>query len=131
MSIKSILFKSIVLAGAAATLAAGTMTAAAGAAAATTAPVVPTLTQISAAHHSGHDQLVFQFRGGVPAKYSARYVSQVIGDASGLPVNVVGSARLLVRFTPAAGHNAQGHRHLRRDAAHLRAARAYPGGQRG
>ena len=109
MSIKSILFKSAVLAGAAATLATGTITTAtAGAAAATTAPVVPTLTQVSAARHYGHDQLVFQFRGGVPAKYSARYVSQVTGDASGLPVNVVGSARLQLRFTPAAGHNQKG-----------------------
>ena len=107
MSIKSILFKSAVLAGAAVTLAPlGTV--AAGAAATTTAPVVPTLTQVSAAHHYGHDQLVFQFRGAVPAKYSARYVSQVIGDASGLPVNVVGSALLQVRFTPAAGHNQKG-----------------------
>ena len=109
MSIKSILFKSAVLAGAAATLATGTITTpTAGAAAATTAPVVPTLTQVSAAHHYGHDQLVFQFRGGAPAKYSARYVSQVIRDASGLPVNVVGSALLQVRFTPAAGHNQKG-----------------------
>jgi hypothetical protein len=106
MSIKSILFKSALLAGAAATLATGTITTAA--AGATTAPVVPTLTQVSAAHHYGHDQLVFQFRGGVPAKYSARYVSRVIGDASGLPVNVVGSALLQVRFTPAAGHNEKG-----------------------
>jgi hypothetical protein len=108
MSIKSILFKSTVLAGVAATLAAGTTTAAAGAPAATAAPVVPTLTQVSAAHHYGHDQLVFQFRGGVPATYNARYVSQVIRDASGLPVNVVGSALLQVRFTPAAGHNQKG-----------------------
>jgi sporulation and spore germination protein len=106
MSIKSILFKSALLAGAAATLATGTITTAA--AGATAAPVVPTLTQVSAAHHYGHDQLVFQFRGGVPAKYSARYVSRVIGDASGLPVNVVGSALLRVRFTPAAGHNEKG-----------------------
>ena len=107
MSIKSILFKSAVLAGAAVTLAPlGTV--AAGAAATTTAPAVPTLTQVSAAHHYGHDQLVFQFRGGVPGTYSARYVSQVIRDASGLPVNVVGSALLQVRFTPAAGHNQKG-----------------------
>ena len=107
MSIKSILFKSAVLVGAAATLATGTITTAT-AGAATTAPVVPTLTQVSAVHHYGYDQLVFQFRGGVPAKYSARYVSQVIRDASGLPVNVVGSALLQVRFAPAAGHNEKG-----------------------
>ena len=90
-------------------LCAGTITTVtAGAAAGATAPIVPTLTQISATHHPGFDRLVFQFSGPVPAQHSARYVSQVIGDASGLPVNVVGSARLLVRFSPAAGHNAQG-----------------------
>ena len=97
------------LAFALAGLSAGTITtAAAGTAAATAAPAVPTLIQVSAAHHYGHDQLVFQFRGGVPATYSARYVSQVIRDASGLPVNVAGSALLQVRFTPAAGHNQKG-----------------------
>jgi hypothetical protein len=101
--------RTIAAAFALAGLSAGTITTAtAGAAAAAAAPAVPTLTQVSATHHYGHDQLVFQFRGGVPAKYSARYVSQVIGDASGLPVNVVGSARLQLRFTPAAGHNQKG-----------------------
>ena len=90
-------------------LCAGTVTTVtAGAAAGATAPVVPTLTQISAAHHPGFDRLVFQFSGPVPAQHSARYVSQVSADPSGLPVNVVGSATLLVRFSPAAGHNAQG-----------------------
>ncbi len=90
-------------------LTAGTITTAtAGAAAGAAAPVVPVLTQVSAAHHPGFDRLVFQFSGRVPAQHSARYVSQVIADASGLPVNVVGSARLLVRFSPATGHNAQG-----------------------
>jgi hypothetical protein len=88
---------------------AGTITAAtAGAAAATVAPVTPALVQVSAAHYSGHDTLVFQFRGGVPAKYSARYVSKVTADPSGLPVNVVGSALLRVTFSSAAGHNAKG-----------------------
>ena len=90
-------------------LCAGTVTTVtAGAAAGATAPVVPTLTQISAAHHPGFDRLVFQFSGPVPAQHSARYVSQVSADPSGLPVNVVGSATLLVRFSPATGHNAQG-----------------------
>jgi hypothetical protein len=87
-------------------LSAGTITTAAAGAAAL--PVAPILTQVSAAHHAGYDELVFQFRGGVPATYSARYVPQVIGDASGLPVNVTGSALLQVRFTPAAGHNQKG-----------------------
>jgi Sporulation and spore germination len=90
-------------------LGAGTITTATvGAAAASAAPVVPSLTQVSAAHHAGYDELVFQFRGGIPAKYTARYVSQVIADASGRPVNVAGSALLQVRFAPATGHNEKG-----------------------
>ena len=90
-------------------LSAGTITAAtAGTSAGTTAPVVPALTQITAAHHPGFDRVVFQFRGGVPVQHTARYVSQVIADPSGLPVTVTGGAKLLVRFSPATGHNAQG-----------------------
>ena len=101
--------RAAVMAFALAGLSAGTITTAtAGAAAGATAPVVPPLTQISAPPHYGYDELVFQFRGGVPAHYSARYVSRVIADPSGLPVNVVGSALLQVRFSPAAGHNARG-----------------------
>lgn len=80
----------------------------AGTATAAAAPVAPVLTQIRAAHHTGYDRLVFTFEGGVPSQHTVRYVSQVIGDPSGLPVSVVGSAKLLVRFAPAAGHNDQG-----------------------
>jgi hypothetical protein len=102
-------FRAAVVALALMGLGAGAVTTAtAGAAAAATSPVAPTLTQVSAAHHAGYDELVFQFRGGVPAAYSARYVSQVTGDASGLPVRVVGSALLQVRFAQAAGHNEKG-----------------------
>jgi hypothetical protein len=90
-------------------LGAGTATAAtAGAAAGATAPAAPTLTQIRAAHHLGYDRLVFQFSGGVPAQHSARYVSQVIADPSGLPVHVAGSAVLRVAFSPVTGHDARG-----------------------
>ena len=63
----------------------------------------PTLAPVSAAHHYGHDQLVFQFRGGVQATYNARYVFQVIRDASGLPVNIGGQR-------PAAGQVHPGRR---------------------
>ena len=90
-------------------LGAGTVTAAtAGAAAGTAAPVAPALTQIRAAHHVGYDRLVFQFSGGLPAQRSARYVSQVLADPSGLPVQVAGSARLRVAFFPVTGVDAQG-----------------------
>ena len=87
----------------------GLATPVAAAAAPTSAPAVPTLTQIRAAHHPGYDRLVFQFRGPVPAHRSARYVRRVIHDFSGLPVRVTGDARLLVRFSPAAGHDSHGH----------------------
>jgi hypothetical protein len=69
----------------------------------------PTLVAIRAAHHPGFDRLVFEFRGGLPAQHTARYVSQVIADPSGKVVPLVGSARLLVRFFAATGHDAHGH----------------------
>jgi hypothetical protein len=65
------------------------------------------LTAITAAHHPGFDRLVFRFRGPLPRQRSARYVSKVVGP-SGLPLHIVGSALLQVRFFPAAGHNAAG-----------------------
>lgn len=68
----------------------------------------PTLAEIRAAHHPGYDRLVFEFRGGLPAHRSARYVSRVIADPSGKLVRVVGSAKLLVRFSGATGHDANG-----------------------
>jgi hypothetical protein len=88
----------------------GTMTAAtAGAAAAAPpVPVTPTLIQVAAAHHPGYDRLVFTFRGVVPSKHTVRYVTQLTADPSGLPVNVAGSAKLLVTFQPAAAHTASG-----------------------
>jgi hypothetical protein len=91
----------------------GTMMTAAPAGAASAAPAgaasgAPILTQIRAAHHPGYDRLVFEFKGSVPSQHTVTRVSQVIGDPSGLPVNVVGSAKLLVRFAPATGHNDQG-----------------------
>jgi hypothetical protein len=102
-------FRSVLAAFALIGLGLGTMTAATSSAA-TAAPVrvPPVLSQITAAHHPGYDRLVFTFKGGVPSTHSVRYVSQVIGDPSGRPVNVAGSAKLLVRFSPANGHNDSG-----------------------
>jgi hypothetical protein len=90
-------------------LAVGTATAATAAPVPTPAPVAaPVLTQVTAAHHPGYDRLVFTFRGSVPRTHTVRYVPQVTADPSGLPVNVAGSAKLLVTFTPATGHSAMG-----------------------
>lgn len=67
----------------------------------------PTLVAIRAAHHPGFDRVVFEFRGALP-RVSVRYVGQVIGDASGLPVPVAGNAFLRVVMKPATGHNDAG-----------------------
>ncbi|GAA0379428.1 hypothetical protein Acor_00770 [Acrocarpospora corrugata] len=72
------------------------------------ARAVPTLVAIRAAHHPGLDRLVFEFRGGLPAQRSAEYVTRLVADGSGLPVPVVGNARLLVRFGGATGHGSAG-----------------------
>lgn len=81
--------------------------AAPAAAAAPTGAGAPTLVAIRAAHHPGFDRLVFQFRGGLPAERSVRYVSKVIAE-SGKTVRIVGSALLQVRFAAANGHDQNG-----------------------
>jgi len=77
-------------------------------ASATAQPLPNMLVAIRAAHHPGFDRLVFEFRGRLPEQRSVRYVSKVIADPSGKVVSVVGSARLLVRFYAANGHNSKG-----------------------
>jgi len=77
--------------------------------AAATSTTAPVLVAIRAAHHQGFDRIVFEFRGGLPAERSVRYVRQVIADPSGKRVSVAGSARLLVRFFAANGHDQNGH----------------------
>lgn len=76
---------------------------------ATPAPV-PTLVGIRAAHHDGFDRVVFDFKGPVPARRQVRYVDQLLGSGSGLPVRIAGRAILQVRFQPTNAHDAQGHR---------------------
>lgn len=79
-----------------------------GAPVAPVAPTIPTLEAIRAAHHPGYDRLVFQFRGGLPARHDVNYVPEVIGDGSGEPVPIVGNAFLHVVFSPAVGHDDAG-----------------------
>ncbi|MFC4119860.1 AMIN-like domain-containing (lipo)protein, partial [Nonomuraea zeae] len=68
----------------------------------------PTLAGIRAAHQPGLDRLVFEFRGRVPAQRDVRYVSKLIADGSGRPVNAVGDALLQIRFGRADGHDRHG-----------------------
>jgi hypothetical protein len=76
--------------------------------AATSAPVVPTLVDIRAAHRGPVDRVVFEFRGGLPGSVRARYVDELRGDASDLPVRIAGQAILRVRFELAKAHHARG-----------------------
>ena len=78
------------------------------AAAPSTTQVTPTLVAIRAAHHPGFDRIVFEFAGGLPSSHRVRYVDELVGDGSGLPVPIAGRAILRVRFEPAQAHDEQG-----------------------
>ncbi len=58
---------------------------------------------IRAAHHPGFDRVVFEFSRRLPSSVRVRYVDEVIGDPSGLPVRIAGRAFLGVRFFPTNG----------------------------
>lgn len=55
---------------------------------------------IRAAHHPGFDRVVFEFSRRLPSSVRVRYVDELIGDPSGLPVRIAGRAILAVRFFP-------------------------------
>jgi LPXTG-motif cell wall-anchored protein len=68
----------------------------------TVAPSSSTQTIVSSVtvgRHTGFDRVVFRFSGPLPG-YSVRYVSQVVSDASGQPVPLLGSAFLSVVLRP-------------------------------
>jgi hypothetical protein len=68
----------------------------------------PVLVAVRAAHHPGLDRLVFEFRGGLPARHSATYVKRLVADPGGGTVRAVGDALLQVRFAGADGHDDDG-----------------------
>jgi hypothetical protein len=62
----------------------------------------------SAAHPAeGYDRITFDFRSDLPG-YEVKYVSQVIADGSGLPVDVPGRQHLQIIFRPAQAHDSSG-----------------------
>src|ERR671932_2887352 len=76
-------------------------------------PAVSTLVAIRAAYHPEacrrYDRVVFQFSGPVPqVDPHPGYVKQLIGDGSGLPVPIKGTAIFAMTMRPAQAHNAQG-----------------------
>ena len=81
------------------------------AAPATAQPPVSTLVAIRTASHyraaRPFERVVFEFSGPVP-QTDVRWVNQLIGDGSGLPVRIAGRAILRVTMRPAQAHNEQG-----------------------
>lgn len=67
----------------------------------TVSPTTPqaTLTQVTVGRHATFDRIVFRFTGSTPG-YRVKYVPQVIQDGSGLPVTLLGSRFLQIRFEP-------------------------------
>jgi hypothetical protein len=71
------------------------------------ARTTPTLVDVRAGGHSGHDRVVFEFRGDVP-QHRIGYVDELVEDGSGIPVSVAGSADLEVVFVGADAHEEDG-----------------------
>lgn len=80
----------------------------AAARASVTAPPTPVLVAVRAAHRGDVDRIVFEFRGGLPAKRQVGYVDRLFADGSGRGVRVAGQALLRVRFEPAQAHTDDG-----------------------
>jgi hypothetical protein len=70
----------------------------------TTAKATALLDRVAVGHHEGYDRVVFQFRGeGLPG-YRVEYMPPPLKeDGSGDPVDVAGSAFVVVRMEPASG----------------------------
>lgn len=71
-------------------------------------PPVAVLTDVRFARHEGFDRVVFEFEDNFPG-YRIEYVQPpILQDASGLPVEIAGSAFLQVRFETAVAHDDAG-----------------------
>lgn len=77
----------------------------------TSQPPIATLVAIRAAHHAEttpkYDRVVFEFSGPVPL-LEIKYVHELVGDGSGLPIAIAGNAILQVQCRPAQAHTDQG-----------------------
>lgn len=63
--------------------------------------------QLAVSCGASYDRLVLRARDGVPG-YQVRYVSQIVSDPSGLPLPLLGRAKLLVILRSAQAHTADG-----------------------
>lgn len=63
--------------------------------------------RVAVARHEGYDRVVFQFRNALPG-YRVEYVKPPLyEDGSGDPVDVAGSAFVVVRMEPSSGFDAE------------------------
>ncbi len=69
---------------------------------------VSVLTGITASHHRGYDELVFQFTGSVPAHSRARYVSRLTTAPPTHDARIFGIAVMQVTFSRATGERSDG-----------------------
>ncbi|HEX8930076.1 MAG TPA: hypothetical protein VGA45_14255 [Actinomycetota bacterium] len=67
----------------------------------------PLLVDVRTAHHPGFDRITFEFRGPRPS-HRIGYVSRLVEDASGRPVELAGDASINVVFQGANAHNPDG-----------------------
>src|SRR5215218_9633803 len=72
------------------------------------AAAVPTLVGIRAFHRPGVDRVVFELRGGLPARRTATYVDRLISDGRGRSLRIAGRAILQVSMELADAHDATG-----------------------
>lgn len=73
------------------------------------APQPPASGRDQSRHHAGLDRIVFDFRGSVPSRRTARYVARLIADPSGHTIPVAGRAILRLTFASAQAHTGSGH----------------------
>jgi len=68
-------------------------------------PTTALLNEVRTAEQGTYDRTTLEFEGGLPG-YSVQYVEPpIVADASGLEVDIEGSAFIQIRMEPAAGHD--------------------------
>ncbi|WP_433251949.1 AMIN-like domain-containing (lipo)protein [Streptosporangium sp. CA-135522] len=67
----------------------------------------PTVTGVRFAEHGGFDRVVIDLKGDLPS-YTVRWVSELVQEGSGDPIDVKGGAYLQVTMTPASAHSQSG-----------------------
>ncbi|MFJ2031491.1 hypothetical protein [Streptosporangium sp. NPDC087985] len=67
----------------------------------------PTVIGARFAEHEGFDRVVIDLKGEMPG-YSVRWVSQLVQDGSGDPIDAKGGAYLQVSMNPAVAHSESG-----------------------